>query len=335
MDQRHKTLLEHLTAISDLDEGRRDAEGILSRAAVAVRETLSARRACAAFRKGIAVATEDAAWSETWSPEGTLAAAVLEAKQLRVWNAGETPAPSFEDWRGRDTFAAWMGAPMLADTEDAGVLTVMRETPFTEDERELLTILAGHTATALSNLATFQEVESLSVTDDLTRVYNYRFMKAALQREVERASRYGQVFSILMVDVDHLKMFNEVNGHLRGSELLRQLAAILSDRSRAIDLVAKYGGDEFLIILPQTTTSGAENMGWRICKAVAKATFSHAQPGQITISTGVSSFPHHGATVASLLAAADQALFEAKGKGRNCVVCATGPVPSARLPEPA
>jgi diguanylate cyclase (GGDEF)-like protein len=335
MEQRHKTLLQRLGAISDLDEGRRDADGILSRAATAAREALSAARACAAFRRGIAVASEDAAWSETWSPEGALAAAVLEAKEPLAWCAGEEPAPTFEDWRGRDAFGAWMGAPMLGDAEESGVLTVMREKPFDADERELLSIIARHTATALSNLVTFQEVESLSVTDDLTRVYNYRFLKAALQREVERASRYGQVFSILMIDVDHLKKFNEVNGHLRGSELLRQLAAILSDRSRAIDLVAKYGGDEFLIILPQTTTGGAENMGWRICKAVEEACFSHAAPGQITISTGVSSFPHHGATVQSLLAAADQALFEAKAKGRNCVVAARGPASAARLIDPA
>jgi diguanylate cyclase (GGDEF)-like protein len=87
-------------------------------------------------------------------------------------------------------------------------------------------------------------VESL-VTDDLTKVYNYRFMKAALRREVERASRYGQVFSILMIDVDRLKEFNEKHGHLEGSDLLRRLSGILSGTSRAIDLVSKYGGDEF------------------------------------------------------------------------------------------
>lgn len=335
MDQRHKTLLHRLNAISDLDEGRRDADGILSRAAAAAREALSAVRACAAFRNAVAVASEDATWSEAWTPQGTLAAAVMESKEPRTWCAGEEPAPTFEDWRGRETCAAWMGAPLRADEEESGILTVMRDTPFDEDDRELLSILAAHTATALSNLITFQEVESLSVTDDLTRVYNYRFLKAALQREVERASRYGQVFSILMIDVDHLKKFNEVNGHLRGSELLRQLAAILSDRSRAIDLVAKYGGDEFLVILPQTTTGGAENMGWRICKAVEQARFSHAQPGQITISTGVSSFPHHGATVQTLLAAADQALFAAKAKGRNCVVAATGPASAAHVIDPA
>jgi diguanylate cyclase (GGDEF)-like protein len=335
MDKRHKTLLQRLNAICDLDEGRRDADGILGRAALAVRDVLSATKGCAAFRAGIAVASSDAVWSESWSGGGTMATRVRDEKRLVTWTAGEEPAPTLEDWRGRHTCKAWMGAPMLPDAEQSGLLSVMRDEPFSDDERELLTIIAAHTATAISNLATFQEVESLSVTDDLTRVYNYRFLKAALQREVERASRYGQVFSILMIDVDHLKKYNEVNGHLRGSELLRQLAAILSERSRAIDLVAKYGGDEFLIILPQTNTGGAEKMGWRICKAVEQATFCHADPGQITVSTGVSSFPHHGATVQTLLATADQALFEAKGKGRNCVVSACGPASPARLPDAA
>jgi diguanylate cyclase (GGDEF)-like protein len=335
MEKRHKTLLQRLNGICDLDEGRRDAEGILSRAAFAVREALSAARACAAFRRGIAVASGDAVWSETWNPDGGLSAAVLETKRLIAWTAGEEPGPSAEDWRGRDAHAAWMGSPLLPDEEESGILAVMRDAPFIPDESELLEIIADHTATAISNLVTFQEVESLSVTDDLTKVYNYRFLKAALQREVERASRYRQVFSILMIDVDHLKKFNEANGHLRGSELLRQLAAILSDKSRAIDLVAKYGGDEFLIILPQTNTGGAENMGWRIGKAVEKAHFSHAKPGQITISTGVSSYPQHGASAQTLLASADQALFEAKRKGRNCVVAARGRASAARLTDAA
>jgi diguanylate cyclase (GGDEF)-like protein len=173
------------------------------------------------------------------------------------------------------------------------------------------------------------------VTDDLTRVYNYRFMKAALRREVDRASRYGQVFSILMLDVDHLKKFNEVHGHLEGSDLLRRLAEILSRSSRAIDLVAKYGGDEFLLILPQTNTDGATVMGKRICAAVAEAPFPHCRPGDITISVGVASFPQHGASMETLLAASDEALFTAKRSGRNCVVAAQRPGEAGRIPKAA
>jgi diguanylate cyclase (GGDEF)-like protein len=184
-------------------------------------------------------------------------------------------------------------------------------------------------------MRTFQEVESLSVTDELTRIYNYRFLKAALQREVERAARYGQVFSILMLDVDHLKAYNEVHGHLGGSELLRRMAEILSQSSRAIDLVAKYGGDEFLLILPQTNTDGAMVMGNRICKAVAKNEFQYCKPGDITVSGGVSSFPQHGASMEALLAAADEALFTAKRGGRNCVIAATRPGQPGRITRAA
>jgi diguanylate cyclase (GGDEF)-like protein len=219
----------------------------------------------------------------------------------------------------------------------SGILVAGRteSTPWTAQDREMLALLAGLVTMCLSNLRTFQEVESLSVTDDLTRVYNYRFMKAALRREVERASRYGQVFSILMIDVDRLKEFNEKHGHLEGSDLLRRLAGILSRSSRAIDLVAKYGGDEFLLILPQTNTEGAVVMARRICAAVAETAFTFCRPGDITVSVGVASFPQHGASMETLLAASDEALFEAKRAGRNCVMAAKRPGQPDRIPQVA
>jgi diguanylate cyclase (GGDEF)-like protein len=166
-------------------------------------------------------------------------------------------------------------------------------------------------------------------------VYNYRFLKAALRREVERAARYGHVFSVIMIDVDHLKLYNEVHGHLQGSEVLRRLAAILAGSSRAIDLVAKYGGDEFLIILPQTRADGAMIMGGRICESVAAATFPHCRCGDMTVSVGVASFPEHGTTMETLLAAADEALFRAKRAGRNCVQVAEAPGHPGRTAEVA
>jgi diguanylate cyclase (GGDEF)-like protein len=334
MDERFRNLCQRLAALTDLDEGRRDLPGILSRAAVVLREILSATGAHATMGKETVVATAEAVRSEAAKGPGTLGKLVLDRKMMRTWSRGQRPSPSASDRLGLEG-AAWAGVPLCSDREKPGLLAVVRDDPLTEEEGQLLEIVSDHASVAVGNLLAFQEVESLSVTDDLTRVYNYRFLKAALHREVERASRYGQIFSILMIDVDHLKKFNAKNGHLRGSELLRQLAAILRESSRAIDLVAKYGGDEFLVILPQTSTKGAESMGRRICKAVAGTQFSHCQVGQITISTGVATFPQHGGTVQTLIAAADQALFDAKESGRNCVVSAKGPAGPGRLPEAA
>jgi len=342
MDQRYQLLCKELRNLSDLEEGRRNREGILSRAASIAQNLFEARIAYAGLdHEGagvISLAQPGAAVvrTATWSGPGQIGRFVMQQREVRTWSRGETPAPSPEDLRGGPA-GGWMGAPLFRTDRPAGLLCVIRdeETPFDDSDRDLLRLLAEHTSTAITNLHVFQEVESLAVTDDLTHIYNYRFMKAALSREVERASRYSQIFSVLMLDVDHLKKYNERFGHLQGSALLRRLARILAEGSRAIDLVAKYGGDEFLIILPQTSTDGAMAMAGRLVAAVAAEPFSHCDPGEITISIGAASFPQHGATMDTLLAAADEALFRAKNSGRNRVLAATGPGQPGRIPEAA
>jgi len=230
----------------------------------------------------------------------------------------------------------WAAVPIVLRTPAVGILAATGDGdfPFPARGLEVLETVGGFLETAVGNLLAYQKTEALALTDELTRLYNFRFLKTALRREMERASRYSQVFSIIMVDVDHLKRYNDLHGHLKGSELLRQLASILSRSSRAIDLVAKYGGDEFLIILPQTHLEGASTMANRIRKAVAETRFPHAEPGYLTISIGVASYPRHGDTVNRLVAAADAALFRAKRASRNCVVAADSPGP-ANVPEVA
>jgi diguanylate cyclase (GGDEF)-like protein len=342
MDERYRILFRKLKEMADLDEGRRDLGGILARAASVTQEALGAHLAYAAAPSpsGDLIAgaeTGSPSRVEPWGSPGRLGQHVLQSKEVRLWKSGENPTPNPVDMLGREGMGSWMGGPLLVAGQPAGLIAVARRggEGFTTEERDLLSVVSEQTTVAIGNLRTFLEIESLSVTDDLTRIYNYRFMKAALRREVDRASRYGQVFSILMLDVDHLKKFNEVHGHLQGSDLLRRLAAILSRSSRAIDLVAKYGGDEFLLILPQTNTDGATVMGKRICQAVAESAFPHCRPGDITISVGVASFPQHGSTMETLLAASDEALFTAKRSGRNCVIAAERPGQPGRIPKVA
>jgi diguanylate cyclase (GGDEF)-like protein len=123
--------------------------------------------------------------------------------------------------------------------------------------------------------------------------------------------------------VDNLKKYNDRNGHLRGSFLLREIAQLFTKQVRSWDLVAKYGGDEFMVILPRTEADGAVVMAERIRSAVEKQPFANVRPGDITISIGISTFPAHGLTVRDLVASADEALFQAKRAGRNCVRSAT------------
>jgi len=343
MSDRYRNLVKSLRDITDLDEGRRDLGGILSRTCALARETLESRLAFAGAtvdgQSLVAVSETETHLPrvEPWNGPGSLSEIVIENRETMSWKEGGDGKPSAPDFMGLVGAGSWLGTPISIADRPSGILAIAREESgaFPSEDEEVLRILADYASSAIANIRTFQEVESLSVTDELTRIYNYRFLKAALQREVERAARYGQVFSILMIDVDHLKQFNEVNGHLSGSDLLRRLALILSESSRAIDLVAKYGGDEFLIILPQTNTDGAMIMGERICQAVAATEFPFTTAGDITVSAGVASFPQHGASMEALLAAADESLFAAKHAGRNCVIAATRPGQIGRMHEAA
>ena len=210
--------------------------------------------------------------------------------------------------------------PLRLRDELPGYLAVYRGREsghFDAEDVRLLTMLGAWAAMALENLRLAQNVEKLAVTDDLTQVYNYRFLKSALRREIKRAGRYHQDLALLMIDVDNLKSYNDRHGHLRGSFLLREMAGLFSAHVRSWDLVAKYGGDEFTVILPQTEVQGARAVAERLRSAVEEHTFPLARPGQITVSIGIAAFPADGQTTSALIETADRALYIAKQGGRN------------------
>ncbi len=212
--------------------------------------------------------------------------------------------------------------PLRLREQAPGYLAVYRRrgsAPFGAEEARLLTMLGAWSAVALENLRLAQNVEKLAVTDDLTQVYNYRFLKSALRREIKRAGRYHQDLALLMIDVDNLKAYNDRHGHLRGSFLLREMAGLFATHVRSWDLVAKYGGDEFTVILPQTDRAGAATVGERLRAAVAEHQFPLAERGSITVSSGIAHFPEDGDSVTTLIEAADRALYLAKRNGRNRV----------------
>jgi diguanylate cyclase (GGDEF)-like protein len=210
--------------------------------------------------------------------------------------------------------------PLRLREQEPGYLAAFRRSgspAFESHHIPLAALLGAWMATALDNQRLSEQVEKLAVTDDLTQVYNYRFLKTALRREMKRAARYRQDLSIIMMDVDNLKSYNDRHGHLRGSFLLRELARLISQMVRSWDLVAKYGGDEFTIILPQTSAEGAMAVAERLREGIERHAFPLAAPGQITISLGVASFPADGDSMTHLIAAADRALYRAKREGRN------------------
>ncbi|MGE0867600.1 MAG: diguanylate cyclase [Kofleriaceae bacterium] len=168
----------------------------------------------------------------------------------------------------------------------------------------------------------------LAVTDGLTGLYNHRHFHERLALEVERSQRSGLPLSLLMLDVDHFKRFNDSHGHPAGDEVLRQLARVLGDTRRANDVVARYGGEEFAVILVDTPKFTAAKVAERIRERVAAHDFTEAapKPGQLGVSVGVATYPEDGGDAEALVRAADTALYAAKRAGRDRVVLATAVV---------
>ncbi|MBE7447845.1 MAG: diguanylate cyclase [Kofleriaceae bacterium] len=165
----------------------------------------------------------------------------------------------------------------------------------------------------------------LAVTDGLTGLYNHRHLHERLALEVERSARNGLPLSLLMIDVDHFKHYNDHHGHPAGDDVLRTVARLLTEGRRANDMVARYGGEEFSVILVDTAKFTAAKLAERIRERVATHpfTFGAGQPGgHLSISVGVASFPDDAADPDTLLRAADDALYAAKRAGRDCVVLA-------------
>jgi two-component system, cell cycle response regulator len=173
----------------------------------------------------------------------------------------------------------------------------------------------------------------LAVTDGLTGLYNHRHLHERLALEVERSQRSGLPLSLLMLDVDHFKQFNDTHGHPAGDEVLRQLARVLNDARRANDVVARYGGEEFAVILVDTAKFTAAKVAERVRERIAAHDFTDAAPQSratpISVSIGVATFPEDGGDAEGLVRAADTALYAAKRAGRNRVVLATDALSSS------
>ncbi|MGH8662473.1 MAG: GGDEF domain-containing protein [Burkholderiales bacterium] len=168
-------------------------------------------------------------------------------------------------------------------------------------------------------------VKRLSETDDLTGVLNMRAFGTVAERVAQQAGRYARPFSVLMIDSDSLKQVNDTLGHETGNRLLQQTVECIQDRLRQTDIIARYGGDEFVALLPETPCSGAAGVAERIRKSVeATPLVTREQRLSTTVSIGIACYPNHGVDFESVLEKADQAMYASKASGKNCVTVAAG-----------
>jgi len=261
-----------------------------------------------------------------------------------------------------------LDGPLEFGGQVIGVLGIVESSycrRYTETEKELFSQLAVLAAIAIHNADLFTVLEHLAITDGLTDVYNHRYFYERLAQEVARAVRYELPLSLLMLDIDDFKLFNDQFGHRAGDDALRDLASLLNAQTRQnVDLVARYGGEEFAIILPSTGLVGAVTVGERLRSTIAENGPALGEGGQagnevhvadggegaalgvaerirssiaggvfgppgsptsITASVGVASFPAHAASADELVEAADRAVYLAKERGKNRVEMALEP----------
>jgi two-component system, cell cycle response regulator len=172
-------------------------------------------------------------------------------------------------------------------------------------------------------------LEALATTDPLTGLPNHRAIVVALDHEVERAHRYGRPCAVLVLDLDHFKALNDTYGHATGDTALRELTAVVRSNLRGVDLLGRWGGEEFVALLPETDAAGALDAAERVRVAVAACTFTVGGGTHLTCSLGVAAYPHDAEDRDSLVTAADQAMYVAKCLGRNQVRAASDPAVAA------
>jgi diguanylate cyclase (GGDEF)-like protein len=235
-----------------------------------------------------------------------------------------------------DAAAVSAGTPlpaMLWERLQVGNVTLAvgagRHEPLTSEETELFRIFILQGEAGIKNLALFEQVKSMAIRDALTGLYNYGYFREALHYEVERSRRYQTPLSLLFLDIDDFKQVNDTLGHLKGDKIMRQVAASLRQGSRQADLLCRYGGDEFVMLLSQTPSDQAMVLAERLRQGIAQSYMNRLKPKvNITVSIGVAGLGPE-MSPEDLIKAADEAHYRAKQAGKNRVA---GPEPSP-LPE--
>ncbi len=257
---------------------------------------------------------------------GILALTILEGMPFEITNpeAKKMVDQNTQKALGTDFFVT---VPLKAKDKVLGAILVdniFNKKPITKIDIRMLTMFANHAGLAIENSRLYEETVYLSNTDWLTKLWNYGRFQQSLSFEIEKTKRENGRLSLVMVDVDNFKNYNDTLGHMQGDEALKIIAATLGSKSRKIDTVARYGGEEFAIVMPGTSKENARLFAERLRGEVEKIFADEKdiqQDKRLTISCGVASYPEDATSKEDLVMRSDIALYDAKmsGKNRSCI----------------
>lgn len=217
--------------------------------------------------------------------------------------------------------------PLKAKDKINGIIVAdnfITRDPISKDDLHMLTMLANQAGLAIENSQLYEKTVMLAQMDSLTELWNHGYFQFLLQTEMEKTKAAKTPLSLIMLDIDYFKIYNDTLGHQAGDKILTELASLLKDQSRKMDFVCRYGGEEFAVILPQTDKQEAFLIAERLRVDIEKHAFTHEDifpTKKLTVSLGISSFPEDGLSPAELILASDKALYQAKNKGRNNTCC--------------
>jgi len=257
--------------------------------------------------------------------EGVAGWVALEKKPLLVPDVAMDPhfSPKIDSVSNFRTKSI-VCVPLLTRGKCLGVIELINkdeEGAFSEDDLLVLTTLADYTAIAIENAIFFNRVQELTITDDLTKLYNSRFLHSRLEYEVERARRFKYDLSMIFLDLDCFKTVNDTHGHLRGSKLLKEVARLILSMIRNVDMACRYGGDEFLVLMPETSKKNASLVAEKLCSAMRETVFlcDEGLNIRLTGSFGVASFPVDAVDKDDLIHLADAAMYKVKNSSKDGV----------------
>jgi len=254
-----------------------------------------------------------------FAPGEGVAGRVFESQRMLLDNAPSEP--DFKPYPGETGSAIHniMCLPLMVEKRSIGVMNIVnkRGSGFGDADVAFAGTMASQIALTIEKTRLYE----LSITDGLTKLFVHRYFQIVMDNELKRAKRYGSCVSLILMDIDHFKKFNDTYGHQMGDRVLSLTALILREAVRSIDVPCRYGGEEFAVVLPETDAQNTYSVAERIRKAVEAYDFPSLEGGilKVTVSLGIASFPEHGTEKADLIKRSDEAMYWSKESGRNRV----------------